>query len=62
VKGDVKLPNGAVVKSDGTVRMSDGSKIALRSDQILDFHGVLHEAPVRPNPAGPDPSSSSPKQ
>jgi hypothetical protein len=62
VKSDVKLPNGVVVKSDGTVRKSDGSKIALRSDQLLDLHGVLHEAPVRPNPAGPDPSSSSPKQ
>jgi hypothetical protein len=62
VKSDVKLPNGVVARADGTVTMSNGSKIALRSDQVLDLHGVLHDAPVRPNPAGPDPSSSNPKQ
>jgi hypothetical protein len=61
VTSDVQLPHGVVARADGTVTLANGDKITLRADQVLDLEGVLHEAPVRPNPAGPSPSSSSPR-
>ena len=62
VTGEVHLPNGAVVKADGTVLLGNGNKITLRANQLLDLHGVLHEAPVAPNPAGGVAPSSNPPQ
>jgi hypothetical protein len=52
IRADVRLPNGAVAKSDGTVVLSNGNSIALRSDQILDLKGVLHDMRVRPAALG----------
>jgi len=48
IKADVRLPNGAVAKSDGSVVMSNGNSITLRADQLLDLSGVLHDVRVRP--------------
>jgi len=53
IKADVRLPNGAVAKSDGTVVMSNGNSITLRADQLLDLSGVLHDVRVRPAAASP---------
>jgi len=48
IKDDVRLPNGAVAKSDGTVTFASGNTISLRSDQFLDLNGVLHDMRARP--------------
>lgn len=57
VTSSLKMPNGVVVHPDGTVVLGNGKKITLSTEQVLDLHGVLHEAPVRPNPAaGVNPS------
>jgi len=61
VIADVRLPNGVVAKPDGTVVLANGQKVTLRADQVLDLHGVLHEAPVAPSPAGVAPSSNPPR-
>ena len=62
VVGDLHLPNGAVVKNDGTVILSNGRHVTLRPEQVMDLHGVLHEAPIIPNPAvGVAPSSNQPR-
>jgi hypothetical protein len=56
---DTKLPNGVIVSPNGSVHMGDGSRVMLRPEQVLDLHGVLHEAPIAPNPAvGVEPSSN----
>jgi hypothetical protein len=47
VKSEVRLPNGALVKPNGTVTLGNGNSIVLRPDQMLDLSGVLHDAPVR---------------
>jgi hypothetical protein len=52
IRSDVRLPNGAVAKSDGTVVLGNGNLIALRSDQYLDLKGVLHDMRVRPAASG----------
>ena len=44
---DVRLPNGVTAQADGTVIMSNGNKITLRPDQMLDLSGVLRDLPVR---------------
>jgi len=40
---DVRLANGAVVSPNGTVTLSNGNVVSLRSDQLVDLSGVLHE-------------------
>jgi len=40
---DVRLANGAVVKPNGTVVLSNGNTLSLRSDQFIDLGGVVHE-------------------
>jgi hypothetical protein len=62
VAGDLHMPNGAIVHADGTVLLANGRKVTLRADQVLDLHGVLHEAPVVPNPPGIDPALSNPSR
>jgi hypothetical protein len=62
VTKDMKMPNGALVRSDGRITLANGQHITLRPDQLLDLNGVLRESPVLPNPAGPAPSSSTPNQ
>jgi hypothetical protein len=62
ITAEVKLPNGAIAKPDGTVILANGQKILLRPDQLLDLNGKLHEAPVQPNPPGIAPSYSTPNQ
>ncbi|MDR3402349.1 MAG: hypothetical protein P4L99_07605 [Chthoniobacter sp.] len=52
IKADVRLANGAVAKSDGSVVMSNGNSITLRADQLLDLSGVLHDVRVRPAATG----------
>lgn len=47
VKSEVRLPNGALVKPNGTVILGNGNTIELRADQVLDLSGVLHDAPAR---------------
>jgi hypothetical protein len=61
VTSDVRLPNGVIARPDGTILLGNGDKITLRADQVLGLNGVLHDAPTRPNPPGPAPSSSSPR-
>ncbi len=58
VTSDMKLSNGAIVHPDGTVLLANGRKIILRSEQVLDFRGVVHEAPVRENTPGLEPSNA----
>jgi len=59
VTNKLELSNGLIVHPDGTVVLGNGKKITLRADQVLDLHGVLHEAPVAPNPAtGVEPSAN----
>lgn len=58
VTSDMKLSNGVIVHPDGTVLLANGRKITLRSEQVLDFHGVVHEAPVRSNTPGLEPSNA----
>ncbi|MEI9892737.1 MAG: DUF6799 domain-containing protein [Chthoniobacter sp.] len=48
IKADVRLSNGAVARSDGTVMMSNGNSITLQPNQLLDLSGVLHDVRVRP--------------
>lgn len=43
VTEDVRLANGAVVKPNGTVVLSNGNILSLRSDQFIDLSGVVHE-------------------
>jgi hypothetical protein len=62
VVADLRLPNGTVVKADGTVLLRGGRRVTLRADQVLDLHGVLHESPVSPNPAGGVTPSTNPPQ
>jgi hypothetical protein len=57
VTQEIRLSNGALVRPDGTV-VHNGNKITLRADQVLGLDGVLHEAPVVPNPAGVAPSTN----
>jgi hypothetical protein len=58
VTSEIHLPNGTVVKPDGSVILSNGNKMTLRVDQFLDLHGVLHDASVVPkSAAGVAPSS-----
>ena len=40
---DVRLANGAIVRPNGTVTLSNGNIVSLRSEQLLDLNGVLHE-------------------
>jgi len=40
---DVRLANGATVKPNGSVVFANGNIISLRSGQLLDLQGVLHE-------------------
>ncbi|MEI9892733.1 MAG: DUF6799 domain-containing protein [Chthoniobacter sp.] len=61
VTSEIRLSNGIVVRQDGTVVMSDGKKITLRSDQVLSLDGVLREAPVTTSPGGVAPSSNPPQ-
>lgn len=61
VVADLRLPNGAVVKPDGTVLLGNGRHVTLRANQVLDLHGVLHEAPVVPNAPGVAPSTNPPQ-
>lgn len=60
VVGDLHLPNGAVVKHDGTVILANGRHVTLRPEQVMDLHGVLHEAPIIPNPAAEGSPSTNP--
>jgi hypothetical protein len=46
VTEDVRLANGAVVKPNGTVVLSNGNIVTLKSGQLMDLTGVLHERPV----------------
>jgi len=62
ITSDLRLSNGIIVHPDGTVLLGNGRRITLRSEQVLDLRGVLHEAPVRPNPPGIDPSLSNPSR
>jgi hypothetical protein len=62
ITSDLRLSNGIIVHPDGTVLMGNGRKITLRAEQVLDLRGVLHEAPVRPNPPGIEPSLSNPSR
>jgi hypothetical protein len=43
VTEDVRLANGATVKPNGSVVLANGNIISLRSGQLLDLEGVLHE-------------------
>jgi hypothetical protein len=61
VMHEVRLPNGVVVKADGSVILASGRHVTLRPDQVMDLHGKLHEAPIIPNPPGPAPSSNQPR-
>jgi hypothetical protein len=47
VKSEVRLPNGALVKPNGTVVLGSGNTVVLRKDQVLDLNGVLHDWPTR---------------
>jgi hypothetical protein len=47
VKSEVRLPNGSLVKPNGTVVLGSGNTVVMRKDQVLDMEGVLHEAPAR---------------
>ncbi|MDR3402353.1 MAG: hypothetical protein P4L99_07625 [Chthoniobacter sp.] len=60
VTTNLQLSNGVIVHPDGTVLLGNGKKITLRANQLLDLHGVLHEAPVIANPAGGVEPSSNP--
>ncbi|HSI14269.1 MAG TPA: DUF6799 domain-containing protein [Chthoniobacter sp.] len=62
ITADMRLSNGVIVHPDGTVLLANGKKITLRNAQVLDFHGVVHEAPVRANAPGIDPSLSNPSR
>ena len=44
VSSDVRLPNGMVVKPNGTVISGSGNSITLRPNQVVDLNGVLHDA------------------
>ena len=48
ITSDVRLANGAVVKSDGTVVFSNGNSLSLNPNQFLDLDGVLHDMRARP--------------
>lgn len=48
ITADVRLPNGTIAKSDGTVVFSDGNSLSLSPDQFLDLNGVLHDMRARP--------------
>jgi len=43
---EVVLPNGLIVKPDGTVTNKDGGVATLRPTQVLSFEGMFTEAPV----------------
>jgi len=43
---EVVLPNGLIVKPDGTVTNKDGGVATLRPTQVLSFEGIFTEAPV----------------
>jgi hypothetical protein len=61
VTAEVRMPNGVAIQPDGMVVMSNGNRVPLRANQILGLDGVVREAPVRPNPAGPAPALSNPR-
>jgi hypothetical protein len=61
VIAETRLESGIMVRPDGTIRLANGHSIVLRPDQVLDFKGVIHEAPVVPSPAGVAPSSNPPR-
>lgn len=44
VNADVRLPNGVVAQSDGTVVLNNGNRITLRPNQVLGLDGVLRES------------------
>jgi hypothetical protein len=49
VKSDVKLKNGTVIKSDGTVMTKDGTKKVLKVNECLDANGeVIGSGPENP--------------
>ncbi|HSI12644.1 MAG TPA: DUF6799 domain-containing protein [Chthoniobacter sp.] len=41
---DVRLANGAIVRPNGTVTLSNGNVVSLKSEQLLDLNGVLHDS------------------
>jgi hypothetical protein len=43
VMEDVRLANGAVVKPNGTVVLSNGNTLSLRAEQFMDLSGVVYE-------------------
>lgn len=61
VTSELRLANDVVVQPDGTI-ISNGNKITIRANQVLGLDGVLRDAPVTPNPAGPAPGSISPSR
>jgi hypothetical protein len=41
ITSDITLANGAVIKTDGTVNMKDGSKIVLHEGDCVDADGII---------------------
>ncbi len=48
ITADVRLANGTIAKSDGSVVFSNGNTISLGPDQFVDLNGVLHDMRARP--------------
>ena len=51
ITADVRLPNGVTAQPDGTIIMSNGNKVALRADQVLDLSGILRDPAGHQGPA-----------
>jgi hypothetical protein len=56
---DVVLRNGLRVSPDGTAILPDGSKVVLRTNQILTLDGVVEDTPLTQTGVAPMPSGGS---
>jgi Domain of unknown function (DUF6799) len=59
VTREVIVPNGLRVSPDGSVVLPDGSKTALRNNQILTFDGVIEDTPLSQSGTAQMPSGGS---
>jgi hypothetical protein len=60
VEKEVVLANGLRVQSDGTVTLFDGSKAALRNNQLLTLEGTFEEVALTPQGTAPVSSGGPP--
>jgi hypothetical protein len=56
---DVVLPNGLRVSPDGSAVLPDGTKMVLRTNQILTLEGALEDTPLTQTGVAPMPSGGS---